>query len=275
MSVRLSLRTAPSVRLEASCVRPDAFATLAESEIARLPVWHGREEARLADFFDVKGGLSDDVRIGGDLSRITHLGAAMAGGRLIVEGGAGLHAGAGMAAGELRIEGDADDCTGAEMKGGLIDVRGSGGAQLGGAYAGSARGMTGGAILVRGASGDHTGERMRRGLIAVGGNAGEYAAARMIAGTVVVCGSLGPGPGIGMKRGTLVVGGALELLPTFRYACTYRPSFLGLLFRSLAAQGFAWPERFSSGGFRRYGGDCADLGRGEILQWTSQSRAAH
>lgn len=275
MSVRLTLRTAPTVRLDASCVRPDAFATLEEAAIARLAVWHGREAARLGDFFAVRGGASDDVRVSGDLGRITHLGAAMAGGRLVVEGRAGLHSGSGMGGGELRIEGAADDWTGAEMCGGLIDVRGDAGAQLGGAYPGSARGMSGGVILARATTGDHVGERMRRGLIAVASDAGAYAGARMLAGTLVVCGSLGAGPGIGLKRGTLVAGGALELLPTFRYACSYRPGFLALVFRSLAARGFALPERFSSGSFRRYGGDFADLGRGEILQWTSQSAAAH
>ena len=275
MSVRLKLRAAPLVRLDASCVRPDAFATLKEAEIARLAVWHGREEARLGDFFDVEGGASDDVRISGDLGRITHLGAAMSGGRLVVEGRAGLHTGSAMTGGELRIEGDADDYTGALMKGGVIDVRGNAGAQLGGAYAGSAPGMTGGVILVRGTAGDHAGERMRRGLIAVGGDAGPYAGARMIAGTVIVCGSLGPGPGLGLKRGTLVAGGAVELLPTFRYACAYRPGFLALLFRSLEGRGFAVPERFASGCFLRYGGDFADMGRGEILQWASGSKGAH
>jgi formylmethanofuran dehydrogenase subunit C len=80
VSVRLKLRAAPLVRLDASCVRPDAVATLSEAEIARLAVWHGREEARLGDFFDVEGGASDDVRISGDLHRITHVGAAMSGG---------------------------------------------------------------------------------------------------------------------------------------------------------------------------------------------------
>ena len=74
MSVRLRLRTPPVVRLDGSCVRPDAFASLEEAAIARLIVWHGREEARLGDFFDVNGGVSDDVRVSGDVGRITHLG---------------------------------------------------------------------------------------------------------------------------------------------------------------------------------------------------------
>ena len=133
--------------------------------------------------------------------------------------------------------------------------------------------MTGGIILVRGSVGDHAGDRMRRNVIAVTGDALGYAGARMIAGTLVVCGSLGTAPGLGLKRGTLVTGGILDLLPTFRYACTYRPGFLALLFRSLEGRGFALPERFRTGGFRRYRGDFADLGKGEILQWASPSAA--
>lgn len=269
MSVRLELRTAPSVPLEAGAIRPDALAALVEVEIARLPVRHGREEARLADFFQVEGGRSDDVRVAGDLSKLKHVGAAMTAGSLLVEGRVGMHAGAGMQGGVLRIEGGADDWAGAEMCGGLLDIRGPAGAHLGGAYAGSARGMRGGMILVHGAAGDDAGVRLRRGTIAVRGSAGERAGAHMIAGTLAVFGELGAAAGLCMKRGTILAGGSLELLPTFRYSCTDRPGFLALLFRSLQRHGFDVPERVAGGAFRRYAGDFIERGRGEILQWTS------
>ena len=43
-----------------------------------------------------------------------------------------------------------------------------------------------------------------------------------------------------MKRGTFAAFGPdLELLPTFRYDCTYRPAFIDLYLRRLAALGFA------------------------------------
>jgi formylmethanofuran dehydrogenase subunit C len=274
-AVRLVLRTAPSVLLEAPCVRPDAFAACTQAEIAALPVWHGKDAARLGDFFDVQGGGSDEVRVTGDVSRVRRLGEGMAGGRLIVEGRAGLHTGSGMRGGELRVEGDADDFCGAEMQGGVLEIRGDAGAELGGAYAGSSRGMTGGVVLVHGSVGESVGGRMRRGLIAVSGEAGRYAGCHMIAGTVVVLGSVGRGAGLGMKRGTIVVGGALELLPTFRYACTDAPAFLGVLFRALKAQGFGAERRLESGVFRRYRGDFTELGRGEILQWASEQPTAH
>ena len=266
--VRLTLRAEPVVALEAPGVRPDLFARLTEAEIARLPAWHGKEAVRLGDFFEVRGGQADDVRIEGDVQRVKRLGAEMAGGRLAISGRAGRHAGAGMTGGRLVIEGDADDCTGTSMRGGILEVRGNAGAQFCGVLPGSSRGMAGGVALVHGSVGEGAGERLRRGVIAVAGNAGAYAGAHMLAGTLLVTGSLGRGAGVGMKRGTLVAGSTLELLPSFRFACQYRPSFLPLLFQSLEAHGFEVAAHLHTGAFRRYGGDFAELGRGEILQWT-------
>jgi formylmethanofuran dehydrogenase subunit C len=269
-ATRLTLRSAPSVPLEAPSVRPDAFAALTEAQIERLPAWHGKDEVRLGDFFDVQGTGRDEVRVLGDVGRVKHLGAGMTGGRLVVEGRAGMHAGAGMRGGHLRIEGDADHWTGAEMHGGVLEVLGNAGDELGGAYAGSATGMTGGVALVHGSVGRHVGDRLRRGLIAVAGDAKPCAGAHGVAGTLLVCGDLARGAGVGLKRATIVAGGAVEPPSTFRYACSYRPGFLSLLFRSLEARGFPVPERFATGLFRRYGGDNADLGRGEILQWVTE-----
>ena len=73
-----------------------------------------------------------------------------------------------------------------------------------------------------------------------------------------------------MKRGTIVAGGTVEVLPTFRYACTYRPGFLPLLFQSVVARGFPLAEHLALGAFRRYGGDFAEMGKGEILHWTER-----
>jgi formylmethanofuran dehydrogenase subunit C len=108
----------------------------------------------------------------------------------------------------------------------------------------------------------------------VGESAADLAGAHMIAGTLLVCGSLGRRAGLDLKRGTIVAGSRVELLPTFRYACTDRPGWLALLFRSLAARGFVRAERLAAGSFRRYGGDYAGLGRGEVLEWTSDAPPA-
>jgi formylmethanofuran dehydrogenase subunit C len=264
--VRLRLRARLELPLEAPCVRPDLFATLAAGEIARLPVEYGRELAHLGDFFSVDGERSDRLRVEGDVARVKRLGAEMAAGELVVEGAAGRHAGAAMSGGTLRVLGDADDFTGTAMRGGLLEVRGRVGSHFCAATPGSARGMSGGVAIVRGAAGPHAADRVRRGIVAIGGDAGPYAGAHMVAGTLLVNGACAHGAGVGLKRGTIVAGGSIELLPTFRYACRTRPGFLELVRRLLASHGFETP-RLATGRFERYGRDFADLGRGEILKW--------
>jgi formylmethanofuran dehydrogenase subunit C len=252
------------VPVEAPCVAPNRLSGLSAVEVARLPVQHGNRTVVLGDFFSVAGDAADaDVVIEGDCNRIKWLGANMAGGRLTIRGDAGTHVGSGMTGGAIEVHGNVDLWAGAEMRGGLIRVHGSAGNHAGAAYPGSRRGMRGGELLIDGDAGDELGAVMRRGLIAVGGRMGEFAGAAMIAGSIFILGPVGRYPAAGMKRGTLTVfGPAPELLPTFRYDCTYRPAFIDLYLRRLAAHGL--PVR-AAGAYRRYRGDMVTLGLGEIL----------
>ena len=70
-----------------------------------------------------------------------------------------------------------------------------------------------------------------------------------------------------MKRGTIVAfGEAPELLPTFRYACSYRPGVpAAAICRSLEATGLVESPGLPDGEFRRYVGDMNSGGRGEVL----------
>ena len=73
-----------------------------------------------------------------------------------------------------------------------------------------------------------------------------------------------------MKRGTVVAfGEAPALIPTFRYACTYRPVYLDVYLRRLREWGLLRDgdlEGADGGGvFRRYVGDMNTVGKGEIL----------
>lgn len=260
----------PRLALEAEAIAPERLAGRSEREVALLPVQIGNATAQLGEFFRVRGAGSDEIRIDGDVSRVKGIGAGMTRGRLVVEGGVGMHAGARMRGGELVVMGDAGAWVGAEMAGGVLRIGGSAGDYAGAAYPGSRLGMTGGALLVGGNAGSELGAVMRRGLIAVRGSAGDYAGFNMIAGSIVLCGGAGRRTAAGMKRGSLVAFRSLELLPTFRYACTYRPEFLALLLRELRdVFGFAIDARYLSGLYRRYSGDFAELGRGEIAIWTS------
>jgi formylmethanofuran dehydrogenase subunit C len=127
--------------------------------------------------------------------------------------------------------------------------------------------MRGGVILINGKTGNEIGATMRRGLIAIGGASGDFPGVSMIAGSIFLFGPCGVRPGAGMKRGTIAFFAAPPLLPSFRYACTYRSVFMALYLRQLQEWGFPIEERFAGGSWKRWCGDLVSLGKGEVLMW--------
>ncbi len=254
-----------AIPIEAEAITPDRLRALDRAAIERLPLQHGNRSVALAEVFSVAGGGSDDLRLEGDLSTVKGIGAGMEGGRVIIEGHAGMHVGARMRGGSIEVRGDAGDSAGAEMSGGLLHIRGNAGNRVGSAYRGSKFGMRGGVILIDGSAGHELGGYMRRGLVAVRGDVLDHAGARMAAGTLFLFGSAGIRAGGGMQRGTIVCYQAPEMLPTFRAAGSFEPLFVTVYVRALVARGFA-VERFEAvHRFARFRGDLAELGRGEIL----------
>ena len=264
--VTLKRKESSPIPVEADAICPDRFVGRGQTEIAELPAYYGRRKVTLGDLFEVEGAGADNVTVSGDLKAVKKIGLGMSMGRLTVRGDVGPHLGAYMTGGEIVVEGAAGDWAGAHMSGGRIVVRGDAGHFVGGAYSGEPRGMRGGTIVVAGNAGREVGARLRRGLIVVLGDTGEFTGAGMLAGSVFVGGRLGGRPGAGMKRGTIVAfGEAPELLPTFRYACSYRPVFLQCYLRSLEASGLIESPGLPDGELRRYVGDMNSGGRGEVL----------
>jgi len=264
--VTLKRKESSSIPVEADSICPDRFVGRGQTEIAALPAFYGRRKVTLGDLFEVEGTGADNVTVSGDLKAVKKIGQGMSMGRITVTGDVGPHLGTYMTGGEIVVEGDAGDWAGAHMSGGRLVVQGDAGHFVGAAYSGETRGVRGGTIIVGGSAGREVGARMRRGLIVVLGDTGEFAGAGMLAGSVFVGGRLGGRPGAGMKRGTIVAfGEAPELLPTFRYACSYRPVFLQCYLRSLEASGLIESPGLPDGEFRRYVGDMNSGGRGEVL----------
>jgi len=281
--ITLRLKEPSSIPIEADSICPDRFAGRSQAEIEALPAYYGRRKVTLGDLFTVEGEHSNHIVVEGYLSHVKRIGQGMSQGRIIIQGDVGMHLGAKMRGGDISVHGDVGNWAGAHMSGGVIRVHGNAGPMLGAAYAGETRGMRGGVIIVEGDAGPRAGERMRRGLIAVQGSLGEFAGARMIAGSIFVFGTLGARAGAGMKRGTIVAlgGGTVGdrpqqrvgdrpqqqdgLLPTFRYNCAYRPTFLRYYLRRLHEWGLPVTPEQVEGIFRRYTGDITTLGKGEIL----------
>jgi formylmethanofuran dehydrogenase subunit C len=265
--IRLTLKEPPSVPLEAEMLSPDTVAPLTLEAVAALPVYLGKRERRVDDFFVVEGEPGDELEIRGDARRVKWIGRGMTRGRIVVQGNAGMHLGSAMSGGAIEVSGDAGDWLGAEMSGGLIHVHGNAGGQVGAAYRGALTGMTDGTILIDGSAGLEVGMRMKRGTIVIGGPARDFAGLQMKGGTIVLQSGAELRTGAWMIRGTIVSLKAIPLLPTFSFAATYNPEFMRLYARHLAALGCTLPHDDRDGSYRRYTGDAAVPGRGEILIW--------
>lgn len=265
--ITLTLKEQPVVPLEAEVLSPDVLAPLAHDAIRALPVFHGKHQCRLDDFFDVDGEASDELKIRGETGKVKWIGRGMTRGKIAVLGDAGMHLGAYMKGGSIEVRGNASDWVGAEMSGGLIRVHGNAGGQIGAAYRGSMAGMKEGTILIGGSAGLEVGMRMKRGLIAVAGPVRDFAGLQMKGGTLFLLRGAEIRTGAWMIRGTIVSLAPLRLLPTFSYACTYQPTFLRLYTRYLRSLDFPLPEGAHGATYERYTGDTAVPGKGEILVW--------
>ena len=265
--VTFTLKEQPAVPLEAESLSPDVVAGLTRDEVRALPVYLGKRRLRLDDFFAVEGDGGDELEIRGDARQVKWVGRGMTRGRIRVVGNIGMHLGAYMKGGTIEVTGDASDWVGGEMSDGLIHVRGNAGGQVGAAYRGSLKGMKGGTILVEGTAGLEVGMRMRRGVIVVRGRVRDFAGLQMKGGSLFLLGGAEIRTGAWMVRGTIVSLKPLPLLPTFAYACAYNPSFLRLYARRLRSLGISLPQEVHEGAYRRYTGDAAVPGKGEVLVW--------
>ena len=268
----LTLKDQPSVPLEAEMLSPDTLAGLADDAVRALPLFLGKRQVRLEDFFTVEGEAGDEIEIRGDLTKVKWLGRAMTRGRLRIVGNVGMHLGAYMKGGRIEVTGQASDWVGGEMTGGLIHVHGNVGGQVGAAYRGSLAGMNNGTILIGGSAGLEVGMRMKRGLIAIGGPVRDFAGLQMKGGTIVLYGGAEIRTGAWMIRGTIISLAPIKLLPTFTYACRDNPVFLRLLARQLAGFGLSLPYDEREGAYQTYAGDTSVPGKGEILVWQPHAK---
>jgi formylmethanofuran dehydrogenase subunit C len=262
------------VPLEAESICPDVMASLDHGAISALPVYLGKRQCRIDDFFTVDGEKSDEIDVHGDLKKVRWIGRGMTHGRISIDGNAGMHLGAYMKSGTIEVTGAASDWVGGEMSGGLIRVNGNAGGQIGAAYRGSPRGMTDGTILIGGSAGLEVGMRMKRGLIVVGGPVRDFAGLEMKGGTIVLRSGAELRTGAWMQRGTIISLKAIPLLPSFLYSSSYAPTFMGVLARQLASLGLNLPFDPQAGAYQRYLGDTSVVGKGEILVWNAAAGAA-
>ena len=264
--VTLALKKCGAIPIEVDGVLPELVLGRKAHEISSMKINVGKEKVDLGDVFEVKCDGDEALIFEGDLNHVKRIGELMSSGIIVVRGSAGMHLGERMSGGSVYVDGDIGARCCCEMRGGTVVVNGNVQAMLGSPLPGNTKGMRGGTIAVFGSVGARTGEGMRRGVIAVLGDAGDFAGVNMIAGTIVVFGNLGSNAGGGMKRGSIIaLGGVEKILPTFLYACTYKPTYLRLYFNYLRNFGFPVTDDLFKGSYQRYIGDVSSLGKGEML----------
>jgi hypothetical protein len=79
--------------------------SLSNAAIRALPVYLGKTQCRVEDFFTVDGEASDELEIRGDAKQVKWIGRGMSRGRIKIVGNAGMHTGAYMKGGPSRSPG--------------------------------------------------------------------------------------------------------------------------------------------------------------------------
>lgn len=270
MTLTLTLKEAPPLRVDLDSLVPARLATLATQAIERLPLRLGSDTVAVADLFRVRVATDDAplLRLEGDLSRFDRIGQALATGRIDVRGPAGDYLGLGLAGGSIAVDGPVGDYAAAEAASGRITIAGRAGDFTAAALPGNLNGMRGATVIIDGDAGERSGDRMRRGTLIIGGQVGPLAGSRMVAGTLAVAGPTGPGLATGMRRGSLVLlrpfADPAGPGPMFSAVDSDFPVFWTLLSRLLMREHRAFAALAGTIP-RRLVGDASVDGRGEIL----------
>ncbi|MGH8718578.1 MAG: formylmethanofuran dehydrogenase subunit C [Burkholderiales bacterium] len=267
-ALTFKLAEPPKQRVDCSALTPDKLAGKTRADIGALPLQSGNRKLRVGELFSLSGDDASEIVIENSSDKLDRIGAGMQDGVITVRGDVGACLGLAMKSGTIAVHGNCGILAAAELAGGMVDIGGSCGDFVGGALAGNRRGMAGGIVIVRGNAGARAGDHMRRGALLIEGNCGDFCGARMVAGTIAVLGTVGDGAGFAMQRGTLLLSSLPKnMLATFNDCGSHNLGFLPLLVQSWRRL----PGRFAQleirQRVRRYMGDLATSGKGEILVW--------
>jgi formylmethanofuran dehydrogenase subunit C len=266
-ALTFTLKQRPKNHVDLSPLTPDRLQGKSTKDLLAIQLAHGVGTLSVGDLFEVSGKDVNNIHVERSCDKLDGIGSGMTQGTIVVKGGAGSYLGRGMRGGRIHVKGSVGDWTGTGMSGGLIEILGNARDYVGSAYPAEMQSMKGGAILITGDAGQRIGDRMRRGTIAVQGGAGDFTGTGMLAGTVIVLGQAGDYTGYGMKRGTIVLNEEPRLLgSTFNDCGCFDLAFLRLVLNDVASlsdrfKGLRRLDTLS----RRYAGDLAGGGKGEIL----------
>jgi formylmethanofuran dehydrogenase subunit C len=260
----LTLSATPTQRLDLSPLVPHLLKDKSEKDIAAIDLATTREKVSVGDLFKIRAGSPEEIRVEGGSERFDNVGAGLESGRIVVMGDTGTNVGRKMSGGELVISGNVGPYAGSCLAGGRLEIDGDAGDFLAAPREGEIHGMSGGLLVLRGTAGARAGDKLRRGTILIEGDAGDWLGSRVMAGTLIVLGLAGENPGYLMRRGTIALAHPPELAPTFVDCGAYSSAFAAVFGRFLRPQSRDAGRLFKAP-LRRFAGDMAVLGKGEIF----------
>jgi formylmethanofuran dehydrogenase subunit C len=216
-TVTLTIKKQPELYLELEKVNPDTFAGKKADEIAKLPVYQGKEILTLGDFFTVTGdagatAADTKIVINGDCTKMKYIGAKMTAGEVVVNSACDMYTGSWMTGGKLTVNGDVHSFCGLAMKGGEFTINGNAGNYLGAAYRGDWRGMSGGVLRVKGNAGSDVATFMIGGTLIVEGDVDIHLGTHMEGGTIILKGNANRRVGGQMVKGDIYVFGTINVM---------------------------------------------------------------
>jgi formylmethanofuran dehydrogenase subunit C len=260
-----TLRQEPSQRVDLSALTPDRLAGKSVAEIEEIEIGVTRVSTKVGDVFKISAGDLKNLRYEGGSSRFDLLGAKLLPGfEIRVEGDVGAQCGRLAKGGKITVAGSAGPHAASGNLGADIEIKGDAGDFLAGPLAGELAGMAGGRLIVRGKAGARAGDRLRRGIVVIEGDAGEDLGARVIAGTIFCLGEARGRIGYLNKRGSIVLARGGCFGSTYVDCGAHELTFARLFARSLRDHSASAADLLSRK-LRRYGGDTAVYGKGEIL----------
>jgi formylmethanofuran dehydrogenase subunit C len=216
-TVTLTMKQEPELYLEAECITPDALAGKTPAEIAAFPVYQGKEDRTLGEYFTISGApgataAETQIVLNGDCSKVKYIGCRMSAGEVIVNSSADMYTGAWMKGGRLHVRGDVHSFCGLGMENGEFIIDGNAGNYLGASYRGDWRGMQKGLIRVKGNAGSDIGSFMNGGEIIIEGNVDIHIATHAEGGRIVIKGNANRRLGGQMVKGEVILFGTVEVM---------------------------------------------------------------
>ena len=222
-TVTLTPTKKPEIILEADSITPDAFCGKTAEQIAQLPVYQGKQDCTLGEFFAVAGqagptAADTQIVIAGDCSKVKYIGSKMSAGEVVVNGNTDMYTGAWMKGGKLHVKGNVHSFCGLGMEGGEFLIDGNAGNYLAASYRGDWRGMQGGLIRVKGNVGSDVCSFMNGGTLIVEGNADVHIATHAEGGKIIIKGNVKRRIGGQMVKGEVYLFGTVDvMMPGYKY----------------------------------------------------------